>query len=254
MLSDRTITSLCQIDSMIFDPMLFECRKFDELTRWRDAGILPPSDALLEWRRESYRMRTQEEFDAFQPMIHPFSAELIRSVLCDDDTDAGMRKIISRGLTSYGYDVSLDDNFKVFSNIYSAVIDPKRLDPKCLVDVDVIVDPLTRDRYVLMPPNSYLLGHTKEYFRIPRDVQVVCVGKSTYARAGAIVNVTPIEAGFEGNVVIEISNSTNLPARVYAGEGISQFMFFRGDEPCDVSYEDRAGKYQGQTGLTLPTV
>lgn len=181
-------------------------------------------------------------------MIVPFSREQIRV------NDDGV-KIISKGVSSYGYDVSLSEEFKIFTNINSSIIDPKRFDEqKCLIDATLQIDEENGDKYVILPPNSYLLGRTNEYFHIPRDITVVCLGKSTYARVGAIVNVTPIEAGFKGNVVIEISNSTNLPLKVYANEGISQFLFFRGDVECKVSYADRCGKYMGQTGVTLAKV
>jgi len=150
-------------------------------------------------------------------------------------------KAISFGLSSYGYDVRLADEFKIFTNINSTVVDPLDFDQKCCVE--------HKGDYCIIPPNSYILGRTIEYFDIPRDVLVICLGKSTYARVGAIVNVTPIEAGFKGNVVIEISNSTTLPLKVYANMGISQFVFFRGKVPCEVSYADRAGKYQGQTSV-----
>lgn len=181
-------------------------------------------------------------------MITPFIPEQIRV------NDAN-QKIISKGVSSYGYDVSLSEEFKIFTNINSSIIDPKRFDEqKCLTDATLQYDEETGDKYVILPPNSYLLGRTNEYFHIPRDITVICLGKSTYARVGAIVNVTPIEAGFEGHVVIEISNSTNLPLKVYANEGISQFLFFRGDKECTVSYADRCGKYMGQTGITLAKV
>jgi dCTP deaminase len=179
-------------------------------------------------------------------MISPF---LDSSVRVSEDG----HKIISKGVSSYGYDVSLTDGIKLFTNTNASIVDPKRFDEKCLVDADVNFDE-DGAKYVVLPPNSYLLGSTIEYFQIPRNVTVVCVGKSTYARAGVIVNVTPIEAGFCGNVVIEVSNSTNLPVKVYINEGIAQFLFFESDEDCETSYADRNGKYQGQTGLTLPKV
>ena len=191
-------------------------------------------------------------------MIYPFTPTQIREVehretrggeLC-----AEQRKIISRGTTSYGYDVSLASELKLFTNLNSSIIDPKRMNEDCLVDAEIKLDQTTGERFVILPPNSYMLGHTVEYFKIPRDVLVICLGKSTYARAGAIVNATPIEPDFMGVVVIEISNSTNLPLKVYVEEGIAQFLFFRGDRPCQVSYGDRQGKYQGQTGVTLPKV
>lgn len=156
-------------------------------------------------------------------------------------------KILSYGTSSFGYDVTLQDDFRIFTNVNTGIIDPLNFDEeKCLI-------PFKGD-VCIIPPNSYILGVTREYFRIPRDVMVACVGKSTYARCGAIVNVTPIEPGFEGNVVIEVSNATSSPLKVYANQGIAQFMFFRGDEECEVSYGDKAGKYQGQTGMTLAKV
>lgn len=156
------------------------------------------------------------------------------------------QKILSYGTSSFGYDVTLSDEFQIFSNINNTVIDPLNFDTKCLVPF--------KGEVCTLPPNSYLLGVTREYFRIPRDVMVICVGKSTYARCGAIVNVTPIEPGFEGHVVIEIANTTSLPMKIYADQGIAQFMFFQSDEECEVSYADKKGKYQGQTGVTLAKV
>ena len=166
-----------------------------------------------------------------------------------------LRKITSKGLTSYGYDVSLsEDRVQIFTNINSAVINPKRFDgQRCLADATIHTDD-EGGKYVIIPPNSYMLGVTCEYFRIPRDILVICLGKSTYARCGAIVNATPAEPEFEGQVVIEISNSTSLPMMIYLNEGIAQFLFLKGDEPCEVSYADRGGKYMGQTGVTLPKV
>ena len=181
----------------------------------------------------------------FPSMIEPFCPDLIRF---EED-----RRIISRGTTSYGYDVALSDReVKIFTNINSTEIDPKRLDSRCLVNAEIKYD-VDGAKYVTLPPNSYLLGHTVEYFHMPRDLVAVCLGKSTLARAGVLVNVTPIEPGFEGNVVIEVGNSTGLPVRIYLNEGISQFLFLQG-EPCEVSYADRGGKYMGQTGVTLPRV
>lgn len=178
----------------------------------------------------------------WQPMIEPFVRECVRTV--DDN------KVISYGVSSFGYDVRLADEFKIFTNANGGIIDPKRMD----IDA-VMIDGIVRtdewgDRYVILPPNSYLLGRTMEYFRIPRDIMVVCLGKSTYARSGGIVNVTPIEAEFEGNVVIEVSNSTTLPMKVYVGEGIAQFLFLKGNGECMTSYKDRNGKYMGQVGIT----
>jgi len=167
-------------------------------------------------------------------MIEPFAER------CDDNS------IISYGLSSYGYDVRVSREFKVFTNVYNSIVDPKAFRDDAFVDIkgDVCV----------VPPNSFALARTVEYFRIPEDVLTICVGKSTYARCGIIVNVTPFEPGWEGTVTLEISNTTPLPAKIYAGEGIAQVLFFRGEERCETSYADRAGKYQSQTGITLPRV
>lgn len=174
----------------------------------------------------------------WKPMISPYVEGQVRQV--------EGRKIVSYGTSSYGYDVRLGEDFKIFTNINNGLIDPLNMDPKCYVD--------HRGDSCIIPPNSYILGHTVETFCIPRDVMVVCVGKSTYARAGAIINVTPIEAGFEGQVVIEISNATNLPLKVHAGMGIAQFLFYQSDEVCEVSYADRGGKYQNQRGIQVAIV
>ena len=165
-------------------------------------------------------------------MIEPFEDRQVR---------AG---VISYGLSSYGYDIRVADEFKIFTNINSTVVDPKNFDARSFVDVKAEV--------CIIPPNSFALAKTVEYFRIPRDVLTVCVGKSTYARCGLIVNVTPFEPEWEGYVTLEISNTTPLPAKVYANEGIAQVLFFQSDETCEVSYADKKGKYQGQPGLTLP--
>lgn len=151
---------------------------------------------------------------------------------------------ISYGLSSYGYDARCAPEFKIFTNVDNALVDPKNFSAQSFVD-------RTTDICVI-PPNSFVLTHTVEYFRIPRDVLVVCLGKSTYARCGLIVNVTPLEPGWEGHVTLEISNTTPLPARVYANEGIAQFLFFKGSSACETSYADRSGKYMGQRGVTLP--
>lgn len=151
---------------------------------------------------------------------------------------------ISYGLSSYGYDARCAPEFKIFTNVDSAIVDPKKFSPKSFVE-------RTGD-VCIIPPNSFALARTIEYFRVPEDVLVVCLGKSTYARCGIIVNVTPLEPGWEGHVTLEFSNTTPLPAKIYANEGVCQFLFFKGNEPCEVSYKDRAGKYQGQTGITLP--
>jgi dCTP deaminase len=152
--------------------------------------------------------------------------------------------VISYGLSSYGYDARVADEFKIFTNVDNAVVDPKNFSEAGFVS--------RKGPVCIVPPNSFALAHTTEYFRIPRDVLVICLGKSTYARCGIIVNVTPLEPGWEGHVTLEFSNTTPLPAKVYANEGACQFLFLQGNEPCEVSYADRAGKYMGQKGVTLP--
>lgn len=169
-------------------------------------------------------------------MIEPFEGGQVRS--------SGDNRLISYGTSSYGYDVRCSREFKVFTNINSATVDPKNFDENSFVNVvgDVCV----------IPPNSFALASTVEYFRIPRNVLTICLGKSTYARCGIIVNVTPLEPEWEGHVTLEFSNTTTLPAKIYANEGVAQMLFFESDEVCEVSYKDRGGKYQGQTGVTLP--
>jgi dCTP deaminase len=165
-------------------------------------------------------------------MIEPFSEKQVRE------------GVISYGLSSYGYDLRVSDEFKIFTNVNSAIIDPKAFDERSFVSVQA--------DSVIVPPNSFALARSIEYFRIPRDVLTICVGKSTYARCGIIVNVTPFEPEWEGFVTLEISNTTPLPAKVYANEGLCQILFFRSDEACEVSYADRKGKYQNQQGIVLP--
>lgn len=169
-------------------------------------------------------------------MIEPFADKQVRHV--------DNQKIVSYGLSSYGYDVRCANEFKIFTNINSAIVDPKNFSNESFVDVvsDICI----------IPPNSFALARTVEYFRIPRDTLVICLGKSTYARCGIIVNVTPLEPEWEGHVTLEFSNTTNLPAKIYANEGVAQMLFLQSDEICEVSYKDRGGKYQGQTGVTLP--
>ncbi len=169
-------------------------------------------------------------------MISPFAAEQVRTL--------DGNKIISYGTSSYGYDVRCAAEFKIFTNINSMIVDPKNFDPRSFVDFQGPV--------CIIPPNSFALAHTVEYFRIPRDVLTICLGKSTYARCGIIVNVTPLEPEWEGHVTLEFSNTTPLPAKIYAHEGVAQMIFLGADEPCTVSYRDRDGKYQGQQGVTLP--
>ena len=167
-------------------------------------------------------------------MIDPF---------VDDQVRAG---VISYGVSSYGYDVRVGNEFKVFTNVYNTVVDPKAFDPRSFVDITADV--------CIIPPNSFALARTVEYFRIPRNVLTICLGKSTYARCGIIVNVTPLEPEWEGFVTLEFSNTTPLPAKIYANEGVAQVIFFESDEVCETSYKDRGGKYQGQQGVTLPKI
>jgi dCTP deaminase len=171
-----------------------------------------------------------------QDMINPFSATQVRH----NET----ARIVSYGTSSYGYDVRCANEFKIFTNINSAIVDPKAFDPNSFVDLKADI--------CIIPPNSFVLARTVEYFKIPRDVLTICVGKSTYARCGIIVNVTPLEPEWEGHVTLEFSNTTPLPAKIYAHEGVAQMLFFQSDEVCETSYKDRGGKYQGQKGVTLP--
>ena len=171
-------------------------------------------------------------------MIDPFEPTQIRR--------EGALRIISYGTSSYGYDIRCADDFKVFTNINSAIVDPKQFDQQSFVDVKAPV--------CIIPPNSFALARTVEYLRIPRNVLTLCLGKSTYARCGIIVNVTPLEPEWEGNVTLEFSNTTPLPAKIYANEGVAQVIFIESDEPCEVSYKDRGGKYQGQRGVTPPKI
>jgi dCTP deaminase len=173
---------------------------------------------------------------AAQGMIEPFESGQVRA--------ASGAPIVSYGTSSYGYDVRCAGEFKIFTNINATIVDPKRFDPASFVDVKADV--------CVIPPNSFALARTVEYLRIPRNVLTLCVGKSTYARCGIIVNVTPLEPDWEGHVTLEFSNTTPLPAKIYAHEGVAQLLFLESDEPCEVSYKDRGGKYQGQRGVTLP--
>ncbi|MEM6985024.1 MAG: dCTP deaminase [Pseudomonadota bacterium] len=169
-------------------------------------------------------------------MIEPFEASQVREI--------DGRKVVSFGTSSYGYDVRCADEFKIFTNVNNAIVDPKEFDAGSFVDF--------KGDSCIIPPNSFALARTVEYFRIPRSVLTICLGKSTYARCGIIVNVTPLEPEWEGHVTLEFSNTTPLPARIYANEGVAQMLFLESDEVCEVSYGDRAGKYQGQRGVTLP--
>ena len=170
-------------------------------------------------------------------MIEPFEENQVRY--------AEDRRLVSYGLSSYGYDLRVANEFKVFTNVLNSVVDPKKFDAKSFVDIKT-------DGVCIVPPNSFALAHSIEYFRIPRDVLTVCLGKSTYARCGIIVNVTPFEPEWEGQVTLEISNTTPLPAKIYANEGLAQVIFFKSEQHCDVSYADRQGKYMKQKGITIP--
>lgn len=169
-------------------------------------------------------------------MISPFEPSQVREV--------NGHRVISYGTSSYGYDVRCAAEFKIFTNVHSATVDPKAFDERSFVDFEGSV--------CILPPNSFVLARTVEYFRIPSNVLTICVGKSTYARCGIIVNVTPLEPEWEGHVTLEFSNTTNLPAKIYANEGVAQMLFFESDEQCEVTYKVRGGKYQGQKGVTLP--
>jgi dCTP deaminase len=173
---------------------------------------------------------------ATQGMIEPFEPGQVRS--------ANGSRIVSYGTSSYGYDVRCADEFKIFTNINSTIVDPKDFDSGNFVDLKAPI--------CIIPPNSFALARTVEFFRIPRNVLTICLGKSTYARCGIIVNVTPLEPEWEGHVTLEFSNTTPLPARIYANEGVAQMLFLESDEVCETSYKDRGGKYQGQRGVTLP--
>lgn len=214
-LSDRTIRALCE------PPYYYE---HVTETREYNSGL---KSETIDSSRSIYGQG--------EAMITPFVPHQVREV--------DGQKVVSYGLASYGYDVRLANEFKIFTNVRNAVIDPLNPDPDCFVE--------HFGDTCIIPPNSYVLGYTIESFKIPRDVMCVAVGKSSYARLAAIVNVTPIEPEFEGAVVIEIANCSPLPLKIYAGHGIAQFLFFKGDRPCEVSYADKGGKYQGQTGLTL---
>lgn len=169
-------------------------------------------------------------------MIEPFEADQVKQV--------GNKKVVSYGLSSYGYDLRVADEFKVFSNAYNSLIDPKKFDEKSFVDI--------KSDVCIIPPNSFALARSVEYFRIPRNILTICLGKSTYARCGIIVNVTPFEPEWEGFVTLEISNTTPLPTKIYANEGLAQVIFFQAEETCSISYADRKGKYMKQHGIVVP--
>ena len=254
-LSDRQIRELCEVPyesreairSAVYADMAFQVTIQTQI----ESSKMTPDKAGLYGL-----MKTNEEINRrFQaqalPMIRPFEPGQVRTRHAEqnpwrseDQVAPEPEKIISYGLSSYGYDVRCGKEFKIFTNVNSSIVDPKNFDEKCFVDIETDV--------CIIPPNSFVLARTVETFRIPRDVLVVCLGKSTYARCGIIVNVTPLEPEWEGQVTLEFSNTTPLPAKIYANEGVAQMLFFRGSEACEVSYKDRGGKYQGQTGVVVP--
>jgi dCTP deaminase len=194
--------------------------------------ILHETVFIMAIKSDRWIRRMATEFG----MIEPFEPDQVKSL--------NGKRIVSYGTSSYGYDIRCADEFKLFTNINSTIVDPKEFDEKNFVDI--------KGDSVIIPPNSFALARTVEYFRIPRNVLTICLGKSTYARCGILVNVTPFEPEWEGYVTLEFSNTTPLPAKIYANEGVAQVVFFESDEVCDTSYKDRGGKYQGQRGVTLP--
>lgn len=245
-LSDRSIIQRCMPPSHVIFASRSQARPMDQLA-W--AGVTHELEYLeeLESRNNAAALRDSHPVVSdFKPMIAPFFSRQVKTqrhqgigLYKSAETE---RKIVSYGLSSFGYDVRLGNKFKIFTNVRNGTIDPLNPDPNCFVDHE--------GDFCIIPPNSYILGHTLETFDIPRDIMVVCVGKSTYARLAAITNVTPIEPGFKGEVVIEIANCSTLPLKVYANQGIAQFLFFKGDQECMVSYADKDGKYMNQTGIT----
>jgi dCTP deaminase len=218
------------------------------------ASALPASGAGAAIAAPDGRDRAARALPtSFAPALHSMSIQNDRWItqmakehgMIEPFEDRQVRQgVISYGVSSYGYDMRVAREFRIFTNVLNSVVDPKAFDPKSFVEWEGDV--------CIVPPNSFALARSVEYFRIPRDVVTICVGKSTYARCGIITNVTPFEPEWEGFVTLEISNTTPLPARIYANEGIAQVLFFRGEEPPQVSYKDKKGKYQGQTGVTLP--
>jgi dCTP deaminase len=192
------------------------------------AATATRATTLMAIKSDRWIRKMAEQHD----MINPFTEKQVR------------KGVISYGLSSYGYDLRVSDEFKIFTNVNSAIVDPKHFDEKSFVSI--------QGEVCIVPPNSFALARSVEYFKIPRDVLTICVGKSTYARCGIIVNVTPFEPEWEGFVTLEISNTTPLPAKIYANEGLCQILFFQSDEPCETSYKDKKGKYQSQQGIVLP--
>lgn len=228
----HTLEGLEQGGSLSTDDAVGVLTQIQGLLDGTDAPALPPSGTggLLS----DHEIIALARAGMIEPFVNPQVSK------------HGDERVLSYGVSSYGYDARVSDEFKVFTNVNTTVLDPKNFDERSFVDVRAT------DGYVIIPPNSFVLGRTVEKFKIPRDVLVVCVGKSTLARLGVIVNVTPLEPEWTGHVTLEFSNTTPLPAKLYANEGACQFLFLRASSPCLVSYADRRGKYQGQTGVTLP--
>ena len=211
--------------------MFFVLCRLECATRF-SAKYKAPKQIVMSIKSDKWIRRMANEYR----MIDPFEPDQVKQV--------EGRRIVSYGTSSYGYDIRCADEFKLFTNINSTIVDPKEFDENNFVNF--------KGDSVIIPPNSFALARTVEYFRIPRNVLTVCLGKSTYARCGILVNVTPFEPEWEGYVTLEFSNTTPLPAKIYANEGVAQVIFFESDEVCETSYKDRGGKYQGQRGVTLP--
>lgn len=270
LLSDRQIRALCIPPETFFDREAYDREVHESSTMGEATPAFATfgafQDHAIQRTRERMarhtRVLTAEEKAAFQPMLEPFEPSLIRQLIHQHElvsngqliTKPGLtRKLLSYGTSSYGYDIRIGEEMKIFNTVGVTEINPKKFEEKCLVVAEVRTDE-EGGRYVLLPPGGYLLGHTLEYFRIPRDVTALFIGKSTYARAAVLINVTPAEAGWHGQLVVEIANLAPAPVRIYANEGIAQALFLKGDEACEVSYEDRGGKYMGQRGITLAKV
>lgn len=260
-LSDKTIRDLCT-GQCRYEKVLERFPSSDPTSsKTIDLVVDGVAQTIQSAKGETVRTDPHTVIDNHgQPMITPFEPKLVRSMKTGKGWDDGHQvhqedvKIISYGLSSYGYDVRLKaEAIKIFTNANGGIVDPMNPNEECFID-GAIHETAQGLKYFILPPNSYALASTIEYFHIPRNVSVVCLGKSTYARSCAIVNVTPIEAGFEGEVVIEISNGSTLPVMIYLETGIAQFQFFRGDEECEKSYADGNRKYQGQRGVTLSKV
>lgn len=267
-LSDREIMERSKVPDFVVEQEIFpaaigrrapkiEIRKEffwgDETDVMSYVGSHNTPTALFSQQRKTYRLLTPEENDAFKPMISPFFGCQVRTREVIDNSQEAHEldddvykheKIISYGLSSYGYDIRLADEFKIFTNVDSAQVDPKNFDSNAFVD--------RKGLFCIIPPNSFMLGRSVERICVPRDIIAVCIGKSTYARVGCIVNVTPLEPEWEGYITLELSNTTPLPMKVYANEGVAQLMFHRASRACQVSYADRKGKYQDQPAQVVP--